>query len=179
MAAAVAQPRLIESLYAPEELATASPGRRLDGYALDTLFLIITLFIGWLIWFIIVAPRGQTPSKQLLGMYVMREDGSRAGGGYMWLREFVVEGIVFGVLISGLTGGAGLGARGAVVPLGPRAAVPVGQGHRDLRCDLAAGLPPADSERAARAEHGAAGPHPRAAVGRSGGAAGRGSGPAG
>ena len=107
MAAAVAQPRLIESLYAPEELATASPGRRLGGYALDTLFLIITLFIGWLIWFIIVAPRGQTPGKQLLGMYVMREDGSRAGGGYMWLREFVVEGIVFGVLISGLTGGLG------------------------------------------------------------------------
>jgi uncharacterized RDD family membrane protein YckC len=100
MAAAVARPRLIESFYAIEELETASPGRRLGGYALDTLFLIVTLGIGWLIWFIIVASRGQTPGKQLLGMYVMREDGSRAGGWYTVLREVVVEGLLFGVVVS-------------------------------------------------------------------------------
>ena len=105
MAAAVAQARLIESYYGLDELETASPGRRLGGYALDVLLTIVTLFIGWLIWFIIVAPRGQTPGKQLLGMYVMREDGSRAGGWYMWLREFVVKGLVFGVLIATITGG--------------------------------------------------------------------------
>ncbi len=107
MAAAAAQTRRIESYYGPDELETASPGRRLGGYALDTALAIVTLFIGWLIWFIVVAPRGQTPGKQLLGMYVMREDGSRAGGWYVWLREFVVEGLVFGVLVSGITGGLG------------------------------------------------------------------------
>ena len=90
--------RVIESFYAPDELVTASPGRRLGGYALDFLFLVVTLGIGWLIWFAIVAPRGQTPGKQLLGMYIMREDGSRAGGGYTWLRELVIKGLVFSVL---------------------------------------------------------------------------------
>ena len=105
MAASVAQARLIESYYGFDELDTASPGRRLGGYVLDTLLTIVTLLIGWLIWFIIVAPRGQTPGKQLLGIYVMREDGSRAGGWYMWLREFVVKGLVFGLLISAITAG--------------------------------------------------------------------------
>ena len=31
-------------------------------------------------------------------MYIMREDGSRGGGGYTWLREFVVKGLLFGVI---------------------------------------------------------------------------------
>ena len=66
----------------------------------DWLFFVITLGIGWFIWLAIVAPRGQTPSKQLLGMYVLRDDGSRAGGGYVWLREVVVKWLLFGVAIS-------------------------------------------------------------------------------
>ena len=107
MAAAVGHARLIERYYGPAELETASPGRRLGGYALDVLFTVVTLYIGWLIWFVIVAPRGQTPGKQVLGMYVMREDGSRAGGWYTWLREFVVKGLVFGGLISTVTAGLG------------------------------------------------------------------------
>ena len=90
--------RVIESFYDPAQLVTASPGRRLGGYVLDVLFQAVTFFIGWLIWFAIVAPRGQTPGKQLLGMYIVREDGTRAGGGYTWLRELVIKGIVFAVV---------------------------------------------------------------------------------
>lgn len=101
--------RRIESFYAPEQLQTATPGRRLGGWALDGLVAVVTLGVGWLIWFLIVAQRGQTPGKQMLGMYIMREDGSRAGGWYTILREVVVKGLfslVIGV-ISGYTTGLG------------------------------------------------------------------------
>ncbi len=103
--------RRIESFYPPEQLQTASPGRRLGGYVLDALVALVTLGIGWLIWLAIVMHRGQTPGKQLLGMYVMREDGSRAGGWPTFLREFVIKGWLFGVgsgVIGGATGGVGL-----------------------------------------------------------------------
>ena len=104
----VAPARLIEACYPLERLQTATPGRRLSGALLDSLILILTLYLGWLIWFVIVAPRGQTPGKQMLGMYVMREDGSRAGGGYGWLREIVVKHLLFGSIVSTITLGFGI-----------------------------------------------------------------------
>jgi uncharacterized RDD family membrane protein YckC len=97
---ALIRPRVIEGFYPDGELQTATPLRRLSGALLDGVLLLVTLFIGYLIWFLIVAARGQTPGKQLLGMYIMREDGSRAGGWYTLLREVVVEGLLFGVINS-------------------------------------------------------------------------------
>ncbi len=91
-------PRVIEAFYPDGELQTATPMRRLGGYLLDVLLLIVTLVVGWVIWFLVVAQRGQTPGKQLTNMYIMREDGSRAGGWYTLLREFVVEGLLFGLI---------------------------------------------------------------------------------
>ncbi len=99
---AIERGRLIEAFYPAGELETATPLRRLGGAALDIVLVVVTLVIGYVIWFLIVAPRGQTPGKQLTGMYIMREDGSRAGGWYTVLREIVVEGLLFG-LISSLT----------------------------------------------------------------------------
>ena len=70
----------------------------------------VTLGVGWLIWFLIVAQRGQTPGKQMLGMYIMREDGSRAGGWYTVLREIGVKFLLFGTVISAISGATnGLG----------------------------------------------------------------------
>ncbi len=85
-------PRFIESRYPPHVLVTATPLRRLAGYVLDWLLLICTLGIGWLVWFCTTAPNGQTPAKQILDMYVMREDGTRAGGRYTWSRQMLVKG---------------------------------------------------------------------------------------
>ena len=101
--------RRIEAFYPPEQLQTASPGRRLGGWALDGLVAVVTLGVGWLVWFLIVAQRGQTPGKQMLGMYIMREDGSRAGGWYTILREVVIKGLFSLVIsvISGATNGVG------------------------------------------------------------------------
>ena len=89
------QPRLIESCYPPERLQTATPGRRLAGALIDALVIAATLYVGWLVWFAIAAQRGQTPGKQMLGMYVMAEDGSRASCGHGWVRELVVKTLLF------------------------------------------------------------------------------------
>ncbi|HEY8490725.1 MAG TPA: RDD family protein, partial [Dehalococcoidia bacterium] len=91
---------VVESYYPPDQLVTAGPGRRLGAYLLEIVISLLTLFIGWFVWFCIVAPRGQTPGKQLLGLYIMRADGTRAGGGYTWLREVLVKGVLFGGIIS-------------------------------------------------------------------------------
>lgn len=101
--------RRIEAFYPPEQLVTATQGRRLGGWVLDLLVVVATFGVGWLIWFLIVAQRGQTPGKQMLGMYIMREDGSRAGGWYTILREIVVK-TLFSIVISvisGVTNGLG------------------------------------------------------------------------
>ena len=80
------------------ELELASQGRRLAAYVLDVVLFGLTLGIGWLIWLLIVGQRGQNPAKQLLGMHVVREDGSRAGLGWMLLREIVIKWAAFVVL---------------------------------------------------------------------------------
>jgi len=78
-------------------IQTATPARRLGGSLLDVVLLGVTLFIGWVIWFIIVAPRGQTPGKALVSTYVMRADGSRATGWFMVGREILVKGLLLGI----------------------------------------------------------------------------------
>lgn len=85
----------------PVGVQLSSAGRRLGGYVLDIVLVIVTLFIGYLVWALIVWGRGQTPGKQILGMRcVMFNDVRRASWGTMCLREFVYKGIVFGLLVT-------------------------------------------------------------------------------
>ncbi|MCY4615986.1 MAG: RDD family protein [Chloroflexi bacterium] len=102
--------RLIESCYPPEQLQTATQGRRLAGYIVDSIIVVLTFGVGWLVWLLLVAPRGQSPGKQLLGMYIMRADGTRAGGGYTWVRELIIKTLLFGAIfaiLGAFTGGLG------------------------------------------------------------------------
>jgi uncharacterized RDD family membrane protein YckC len=107
----VQQPqRFIESCYHPEQLQTATQGRRLAGYVLDSIVFVLSFGIGWLVWLLLVAPRGQSPGKQLLGMYIIRNDGTRAGGAYTWMRELIIEMLLFGgvfAVLGAMTGGLG------------------------------------------------------------------------
>ena len=66
----------------------ASRWARLGAFALDYLIIWLTVGIGWLIWLAIVAPRGQSPGKSLLGLHILRTSGTQASTGYVWLREF-------------------------------------------------------------------------------------------
>jgi uncharacterized RDD family membrane protein YckC len=87
----------------------SSAGRRFGAYLLDLVFAIVTLFIGWFIWLLIVWARGQTPGKQLLGMRVVRlREGRKAGWGLMFVRDFLLKGLLFGTIIVTVTLGLGL-----------------------------------------------------------------------
>ena len=107
----VQQPqRFIESCYHPGDLETATQGRRLVGYLADSIIVVLTFGVGWLVWLLLSAPRGQSPGKQLLGMYIIRNDGSRAGGAYTWVRELIIKTLLFGGLfavLGAMTGGLG------------------------------------------------------------------------
>jgi uncharacterized RDD family membrane protein YckC len=97
-----ARPPLLQPL--PAEIALAGIGRRLAGYLLDGLLAIVTLFIGWLIWSIVVWGRGQSPGKQLLGMRVLRTDRLVASGRLNMFGRFLAMwliGIVAGFTIIG------------------------------------------------------------------------------
>ena len=80
------------------ELELAREERRLAAEALDTVLFIITLGIGWLVWFLVEATNGQTPAKRIFGMRVVRSDGSPVGWRYMVLRDIVVKVLVFLVI---------------------------------------------------------------------------------
>lgn len=55
--------------------------------------MIVTLFIGWFIWWLIVMAQGQTPGKQIVGIRVYHDHGVPAGWGRTFLREFVAKAI--------------------------------------------------------------------------------------
>jgi uncharacterized RDD family membrane protein YckC len=79
----------------PKGIVLSSAGRRFGGYLLEGLLAVVTLFIGWFIWSLVVWAQGQTPAKQLLGMRVVRLDQRTcAGWGRMFLREFLGKFIV-------------------------------------------------------------------------------------
>lgn len=60
---------------APARIKSASFMRRQSAYILDAILVPLTLFIGYLIWWLIVLANGQTPGKQLAGIRVMKENG--------------------------------------------------------------------------------------------------------
>jgi len=64
----------------------ASRGERFLAWLVNTVLVIVTLFIGWVIWWFIVAPRGQNPGKALIGIRVIRTDGSAVRTGGMFVR---------------------------------------------------------------------------------------------
>ncbi len=64
----------------------AARGERLLAWLVSALILIFTLFIGWVIWWFIVAPRGQNPGKAIVGIRVIRTNGDSVRAGGMFVR---------------------------------------------------------------------------------------------
>ena len=54
--------------------------------------------IGYIVWWLIVLGRGQTPGKQIVGIRVIKDNGEPSGWGYMFLREFVIKALLVGFL---------------------------------------------------------------------------------
>lgn len=85
-------------LVLPEGVQLASVGRRIGAYFLAIPLAIVTLGIGYVIWGLVIWPRGQTPALQVLGMRCWRpETQSVPGFWWMALREIVgrfVDGVL-------------------------------------------------------------------------------------
>lgn len=85
---------------APAQLATA--GSRIGAALLDGLLMVVTLFIGWLIWSIVLWKQSTSPAKKMLGMVVVDANtGAPATIKQMVMREVVgkwVVGSVTGVV---------------------------------------------------------------------------------
>jgi uncharacterized RDD family membrane protein YckC len=83
------------------EFLLVSTDRRFGAYLLEGVLITITLGIGWLLWLYLVAPRGQTPAKQLLGIRIIsHETGYIASAGKVWLREIVAKDFVIPIALS-------------------------------------------------------------------------------
>jgi uncharacterized RDD family membrane protein YckC len=80
----------------------ATRAERILAWFVNLLIAIFTLLIGWIIWWFIVAPRGQNPGKAVTGIRVIQSDGRAMNTGTMFLRGLVgwAAGIVpFGNII--------------------------------------------------------------------------------
>ena len=84
----------------------ASIGRRLGARVLDTVIIVFTLYIGFFIWSLVVYGRGQSPGKQLVGIYAahVNDPENRLTWGSMFLREFVLKGLLF-IFLGAVTSG--------------------------------------------------------------------------
>jgi hypothetical protein len=77
----------------------ASPGVRLGSYLLESLFTVITLGIGWLIWSFVIWGKGTTPGHQVVRLYVVSEKTGQAfSWGQMFVREILIKGLLIPVL---------------------------------------------------------------------------------
>lgn len=78
----------LSGLILPQGTQLASVGRRIGSYFLAGLLVIVTLFLGYLIWGAIAWAKGQTPTQQVLGMRTWKpQTGANATWGTMFLRD--------------------------------------------------------------------------------------------
>ena len=91
-------PRPYPPGYPPAAVAgypLVSAGGRIGAALLDGLLMVVTLWIGWVIWTLITWSDGQTPAKKLLGHVVADVNtGEPFAGGRMAFRQFVVGGLL-------------------------------------------------------------------------------------
>jgi uncharacterized RDD family membrane protein YckC len=69
----------------------ASFQHRLGAIVLDSVLMVVTLGIGWIIWALIVWSEGQTPAKKILKLRTINfTNGQRATWGHMGIRECLI-----------------------------------------------------------------------------------------
>ncbi len=94
-------------LSGPPGVKAASLGRRVAAYLLEVALVLLTLVVGYLVWLSFSLRHGQTPGKQLLGIRVIRADGSPSGWGWTFVREIIVKTGIIGLGVDSLTFGLG------------------------------------------------------------------------
>ena len=94
-------------LSGPAGVKAAGIGRRVAAYVLDAVLFFVTLIVGYIIWLGFSMRHGQTPGKQLLGIRVIRADGTASTWGWTFVREIVVKGLIIGLGVDSITYGLG------------------------------------------------------------------------
>jgi uncharacterized RDD family membrane protein YckC len=88
-----------DGLVAPETLNLASPGLRLGQYLLEIVLFIVTLGIGYIVWALVAWSSGRTPGMICLGIHVVdAQTARRSTWGQMFVRQFLVQGLLIGVV---------------------------------------------------------------------------------
>ena len=75
------------------------------GFAVLGIALLVSL-LGYVVWWLIVLRRGQTPGKQLVGIRVIRSDGRASDWSWTFLREFGIKFVAINA-VSFISGGIG------------------------------------------------------------------------
>ncbi|MFM9084695.1 MAG: RDD family protein [Actinomycetota bacterium] len=80
----------------------SSVGRRVGATLLDALLIVVTLFIGWFVWSIVLWKQSTSPAKKMLGMQIVDANtGAPATMHQMVMREVVGKWVV-GSVAAGL-----------------------------------------------------------------------------
>lgn len=59
---------------------------------------VVVAGIGYIVWWLLVLGRDQTPGNQIVGIRVFKDNGEPSGWGDTFLREFVVKSLLLGFL---------------------------------------------------------------------------------
>jgi uncharacterized RDD family membrane protein YckC len=87
----------------PQGTELASHGRRIGAFFLAIPLSIVTLGIGYVIWGLIVWPKGTTPALQVLGMRCWRPE-TREVPGFWWMALREIIGRIADGILSFITG---------------------------------------------------------------------------
>lgn len=68
------------------------------GAVLVVLAILGLLLLGYIVWWLFALGRGQTPGKQIVGIRVIKDDGTPSNWGYTFLREFVIKFLLLGFI---------------------------------------------------------------------------------
>lgn len=88
----------------PAGIVPVNNGARFWAAVLDGLLMLVTLFVGWLVWSVILYSQSTSPAKKILGLHIVdAKTGAPATMQQMLLRE-VLGKIVLGSITRGITG---------------------------------------------------------------------------
>lgn len=85
------------TLQLPAGVYLTSVGKKFGVYVLEGLLFVFTLGIGWLIWGAVTAAHGQTPARQVLGVYLV---SAHTGRPLSWPEIVFVRGIIGAAIMS-------------------------------------------------------------------------------
>ena len=80
-----------EPFISSNSLELATPLRRFSASLLEGVLAVVTLGIGWFIWWLILLGKGMTPARQILGLVVLNaNDRTPANSGQVFVRGALV-----------------------------------------------------------------------------------------